>query len=242
MTHPPAGLRRRRFSGSLLGAALSVGLATARAQAPGQAPAPAQPNLVEGVHYLRLLDAVPTVGAGTIEVIEFFWYECPHCNAFEPALDAWSQRLPVDVALRRVPVWFREEPFGPQQRLFYALEGLGALPALHRRVFQAIHQERVRLRTPDEMATFVAANGVEPAKFLAAYQSFAVQARAQQARQTAAAYRIDAVPAMGVHGRYTTTGALATSGQAAHGSANVNDRMLGVVDTIVARVRQGARS
>jgi thiol-disulfide isomerase/thioredoxin len=105
--------------------------------------------------------------AGKIEVIEFFWYECPHCNAFEPALDAWAKRAPDDVAFRRVPVWFREEPFAPQQRLFFTLETLGLLPTLHRKVFSTIHGERTRLRTPKTSPPFALANGVDPVKFMA---------------------------------------------------------------------------
>ncbi len=221
-------LTRRDFSHRLLGVAGAV-------LAP---PALAQKAPVEGVHYIRLAEPVPVAVPGKIEVIEFFWYECPHCNAFEPALDAWAKKLPDDVAFRRVPVWFREEPFGAQQRLFYALEALGLLPTLHRKVFTTIHSEHTRLRTPEDFAAFALRNGVDPLKFMAAYNSFSVQSKALQARQTASAYKIDAVPAMGVHGRYYTNGNLANGG-AAGGSVN---RMLGVVDALIARVRQGTRA
>src|SRR3982751_109590 len=112
-------LTRRDFSCRLLGAGLAGALPVA---------AGAQGGLVEGVSYIRLAQPAPTAAGGKIEVIEFFWYECPHCNAFEPALEAWAKRQPDDVAFRRVPVWFREEPFGAQQRLFYALESMGLLP------------------------------------------------------------------------------------------------------------------
>ena len=111
-------------------------------------------------------------GVGKVEVIEFFWYDCPHCNAFEPALEAWAKKLPADVVLRRVPVWFREEPFGAQQRLFYALETLGLSPTLHRKVFVAIHNDRARLRTPEDIAAFaLTKNGVDPIRFMAVYSS-----------------------------------------------------------------------
>ena len=221
-------LTRRDFSHRLLGVAGAV-------LAP---PALAQKAPVEGVHYIRLAEPVPVAVPGKIEVIEFFWYECPHCNAFEPALDAWAKKLPDDVAFRRVPVWFREEPFGAQQRLFYALEALGLLPTLHRKVFTTIHSEHTRLRTPEDFAAFALRNGVDPLKFMAAYNSFSVQSKALQARQTASAYKIDAVPAMGVHGRYYTNGNLANGG-AAGGSVN---RMLGVVEALIARVRHGTRA
>jgi thiol:disulfide interchange protein DsbA len=223
-------LTRRDFSHRLLGAGLAGALAT-----PAIA---AQSAPVEGVHYVRLAEPAPAGVPGKIEVIEFFWYECPHCNAFEPALDAWAKRQPEDVAFRRVPVWFREEPFSAQQRLFYALEALGALPTLHRKVFFAIHVEHTRLRTPEDLAAFALRNGIDPLKFMAAYNAFGVQSKSLQARQTAAAYKIDAVPAMGVQGRYYTNGTLANAGAA----AGSNERMLDVVDALVAKVRQGSRA
>jgi thiol:disulfide interchange protein DsbA len=220
---------RRAFSRCLLGTGLGGALA---------GPSHGQSAPSEGVNYVRLADPVATAPAGKIEVIEFFWYECPHCNAFEPALDAWAKRLPEDVAFRRVPVWFREEPFGAQQRLFYALEALDLVPTLHRKVFQIIHAERTRMRTPEDFAAFVLKNGVDPIKFITAYNAFSVQSKSLQARQTASAYKIDAVPAMGVHGRYYTNGNLANAGLPP-GSV---DRMLGVVDALIARVRQSGRA
>jgi thiol:disulfide interchange protein DsbA len=220
-------LTRRDFSSCLIGAGLGGALPGAFAQA-----AP-----TEGVHYVRLAEPAPAP-AGKIEVIEFFWYECPHCNALEPALDAWARRLPDDVTFRRVPVWFREEPFGPQQRLFYTLEALGLVATLHRKVFQAIHGERTRLRTAEDMAAFALKNGADPIAFMTTYNSFGVQTKAQQARQTASAYKIDAVPAMGVQGRYYTNGNLANAGL----PPGPIDRMLGVVDALVGKVRQGSRA
>jgi protein dithiol oxidoreductase (disulfide-forming) len=220
-------LNRRDFSTCLIGAGLGGAVPRALAQA----------RPTEGVHYIRLAEPAPAP-AGKIEVIEFFWYECPHCNALEPALDAWARRLPDDVAFRRVPVWFREDPFGPQQRLFYTLDALGLVPTLHRKVFQTIHGERTRLRTAEDMAAFALRNGVDPMAFMTAFNSFGVQTKAQQARQTASAYKIDAVPAMGVHGRYYTNGNLANAGL----PPGPIDRMLAVVDALVGKVRQGSRA
>ena len=219
---------RRGFSAGLLGAGLGNVLSM---------PALAQATPTEGVHYIRLAEPVAAAAAGKIEVIEFFWYECPHCNAFEPALEAWIKRQGDDVAFRRVPVWFREEPFSIQQRLFYTLEALGLVPTLHRKVFRAIHSERTRLRSAEDLAAFALKNGVDPVNFMTTYNSFGVQSKSQQARQTASAYKIDAVPAMGVHGRYYTNGNLANTGLPP-GSV---DRMLSVVDALIARVRQGSR-
>jgi thiol:disulfide interchange protein DsbA len=200
--------------------------------------AAAQLAPVEGTHYLRVSPPAPTAAPpGKIEVIDFFWYECPHCNAFEPALDAWAKRLPEDVAFRRMPVWFREEPFGPQQRLFYTLETLGLAPALHRKVFHLIHDEHVRLRTAEDISAFALTNDLDPVKFMTVYNSAAVRTRSQQARQIATAYGLDGVPAMGVQGRYFTNGTLANGGVA----GGANERMLAIVDALLIQARQGPR-
>jgi len=214
-------MKRRDFSASLLAA----GIAGLPLQALAQGAWP-----VEGTNYVRLTQPVPVPSNGKIELIEFFWYGCPHCNAFEPTLDAWQKKLPDDVAFKRVPVAFSEEPFVAHQRIFYALESMGLVDKMHRKVFYAIHNERMRLAKPDEIATFMGKNGVDPAKFLEAYDSFSVQTKAAQARQLAQAYKIDAVPAMGVQGRYYITGTMAGG----------NEKMPAVVDALVQRIRKGA--
>jgi thiol:disulfide interchange protein DsbA len=214
-------MKRREFSASFLAAGMAGLPLPALAQ--GAWP-------VEGTNYVRLSQPVPVSSNGKIEVIEFFWYGCPHCNAFEPTLDAWLKKLPDDVAFKRVPVAFSEDPFVAHQRTFYALDSMGLLDKMHRKVFYAIHNERMRLAKPDEIAAFMGKNGVDPAKFLEAYNSFTVQTKASQARQLAQAYKIDAVPAMGVQGRYYITGTLAGG----------NEKMPAVVDALVQRIRKGA--
>src|SRR6266496_6569180 len=129
-------MNRREFS---VGAACI--LATASLGLTGAAFAQAK-KPEEGSEYLTLDKRVNSDSpAGKVEVIEFFWYSCPHCNVFEPKLDAWSKKLPPDVVFKRVPVAFRDD-FVPQQRLYYTLEALGKLNELHAKVFQAIHGER----------------------------------------------------------------------------------------------------
>jgi len=217
-------IERRHFSAALVGTGLGAatyGLAT---------PALAQGGPVEGTHYVRLSQPLPAAGGGKVEVIEFFWYGCPHCNAFEPTLDAWTKRLPADVAFRRVPVAFRDEPFGAHQRIYYALEAMGQLDAVHRKVFFAIHNERAKLDKPADIAAFMAKNGIDSAKFLDVYNSFSVQTKARQAKQLAEAYKIDGVPAMGIHGRYFTSVTL----------AGTPERTLAVTEYLVGQVRKGA--
>ena len=216
-------MKRREFSFSLLG--VGAGVAALGWAAPGFA----QGVPVEGTHYVRLSQPVPAGPAGKIEVIEFFWYGCPHCNAFEPTLEPWVRQLPADVAFHRVPVAFSAEPFVAHQRIFYALDSLGLVAAMHRKVFYAIHNDRLRLDKPVDIAAFMTRNGVDAAKFIEAYDSFAVQAKAKQATQQAAAYKIDGVPAIGIQGRYYTSGSL----------AGTNEKALAVADYLVQRVRKG---
>ncbi len=213
-------MKRRQFSISLLGAG------AAALALPGAAPAQGGP--VEGRHYIRLTQPVPvSAPPGKIEVIEFFWYGCPHCAAFEPALEIWVRQLPDDVAFRRVPVAFRPEPYVPHQRLFYALDSLGLVPSLQRKVFYAIHVERQRLDNPAEITAFATKNGVDPAKLMEAFNSFGTQARLKQADQLVDSYKIDGTPSIGVHGRFYTSGTLAGD----------NERSLLVTDFLLQKLR-----
>ncbi|HWH82615.1 MAG TPA: thiol:disulfide interchange protein DsbA/DsbL [Burkholderiaceae bacterium] len=215
-------MNRRSFSlTALLGAAA---FGTTR-------PLRAQGGPVEGAQYVRLMQPLPvSVEPGKIEVIDFFRYGCPHCYAFEPTLDAWARQLPDDVVLRRVPAAFGIESFAAHQRIYYALDTLGLLPTLHRKVFNAIHQERLRLDQPAEISAFVERNGADAAKFMEAYGSFGVQARVRQANQLVGGYKIDGVPALGIHGRFYTSGTLTGD----------NTRALAVTDYLVQRLRKPA--
>lgn len=215
-------MKRRDFSISLAGGGLGLALGS---------PALAQGGPVEGTHYVRLSQPAPVSLPSPdkkIEVVEFFWYECPHCNAFEPALEAWSQRLAADVSFRQVPVGFTAR-HQIAQKAFYALEEMGQLGALHKRIFAAIHVQNQRLLSEKAYTDFVAANGVDATQFASAMRSFSVTTKANRARQLSEAYKIDGVPAMGVQGRFYTAGSLAGS----------NDRTLAVVDFLIQRVRQG---
>jgi thiol:disulfide interchange protein DsbA len=215
-------MKRRQFSATLLGLTATGGAALAL-------PARAQGAPVEGTHFVRLTPPVATSSPGRIEVIEFFWYGCPHCNAFEPALDAWSKALPADVVFRRVPAAFTAS-WVPHQRIFYALESLDLLPTMHRKVFYAIHGQRLRLDKPADIIAFMVSNGIDAAKFGQAYDSFTVQTKVRQATQLSTAYKIDGVPALGVQGRFYTSGPLAGS----------NERSLLVADYLIERSRKGA--
>ena len=177
-------------------------------------------------YYVLEKPAAVEAPAGKIEVVEFFWYSCPHCNAFESALDAWSKKLPKDVVLRRVPVAFQDS-FAPQQRLFFSLEAMGLLPKLHAKVFNAIHVERLNLAKGEAIIDWVAQQGVDKTKFTEQFNSFSIASKASKATQLQNSYRVEGVPALGIAGRFYTDGSIAKS----------MERALQVVDALVADVR-----
>jgi thiol:disulfide interchange protein DsbA len=215
-------MKRREFSkgaaGVLAGATLGLhGLASAQSRKPEN-----------GVEYVTLDKPVNTdVPPGKIEVIEFFWYSCPHCNAFEPKLNAWMQRLPADVVVKRVPVAFRDD-FVPQQRLFYTLEAMGKLEPLHAKVFHAIHAERAGLARGEQIVEWVDKQGVDKAKFLELYNSFSISSKARRAAQLQDQFKVTGVPSLGIAGRYYTDGELARN----------MDRALQVTDYLIAETRK----
>ena len=143
----------------------------------------------DGTEYLTL-DKRGAVDApqGKVEVIEFFWYSCPHCNAFEPRLEAWIKKQPADVVVRRVPVAFRDD-FVPQQRLFYTLEAMGKLDELHGKVFQAIHADREPINREDSILEWAGKQGLDTDKFKELYNSFSVSGKARRATQLQDAYQ-----------------------------------------------------
>ena len=193
-------MNRREFSAITAGvlAAAALGLpAAVFAQAK-------KPN--EGTDYLRLDKTVPVdAPPGKVEVIEFFWYACPHCNKLEPRLEEWMKKLPPDVVFKRVPVSFRDD-FVPQQRLYYALEAMGKVDELHAKVFQAIHVNHELLNREDLILPWVAKQGLDPAKFKELYNSFSISSKARRATQLQDAYKVQGVPAFGVAGRYYVEG------------------------------------
>lgn len=219
-------MKRRDFSLAAVGAATVAGLPlAAQAQGPAAAKKPA-----EGKDYLSLDKRVPTdVGAGKIELIEFFWYSCPHCNTFEPTFEAWKKNAPQNLAIRRVPVAFNAS-FVPQQKLYYALEGMGKLPELHTKVFRAVHVERLPLNKDELIYEWIAKQGVDAKKFKEVYTSFTVANQIRKATQLQNDYQVEGVPSMGVAGRYYTDGTMAGN----------MDNVLRVVEHLVGQAQKKA--
>lgn len=185
-------------------AALSLSLLALTASA-----APENPK--NGVDFRTLSKAQQVTPGKKVEVTEFFWYSCPHCHAFEPALENWVKKQGANIVFKQVPIAFNES-FVPQQRLYYALEALGLTAQLNPKVFHAIHVERQPLDTEASITDFIAKQGVDKQKFVAMYNSFGVQAKVRTATQLQAAYQIDGVPTIAIGGRYITSPSIAGAG------------------------------
>lgn len=173
--------------------------------------------LTAGIDYAEV-SPQPTDSPGKVEVVEFFWYGCPHCYDLEPALEAWVKKLPKDVVFKRVPAAFNEQ-WAIAGRVYYTLDAVGEVERLHRALFDAIHRDHLRITSDSEMADWLKKQHVDVAKYAAAYKSFAVDSRLKRAVVLLQDYRvngapaIDGVPAIVVQGRYLVNGSMAGSHQ-----------------------------
>ena len=179
------------------------------------------------IQYGELNPPQPTESKGKIEVIEFFWYGCPHCFNLEPYIETWLKKLPPDVEFRRVPAVFNTR-WAHDAAIFYTLEALGVLDRLHRPLFDAIHKSNLRTDNEAALSEWLQKNGVDPKKFIDTMKSFGVQSKLRRATQQTVAYKIDGTPAMAVAGRYTVS---AEQGRTQQG-------MLQAVDGLVAMARK----
>jgi protein dithiol oxidoreductase (disulfide-forming) len=179
------------------------------------------------IQYGELNPPQPVENASKIEVIEFFWYGCPHCYSLEPYIETWLKKLPPDVEFRRVPAVFNSR-WGHDAAIFYTLEAMGVLEKLHRPLFDAIHKSSLRTDNEAAFGEWLQKNGVDPKKFTDTMKSFGVQSKLRRATQQTVAYKIDGTPAMAVAGRYTVS---AEQGRTQQG-------MLQAVDGLVALARK----
>lgn len=165
---------------------------------------------VAGQHYRPLVPAQPTnVGPGKIEVVEVFWYGCPHCYSLEPFISGWLKNLPAGIEFVRLPVMW-----GPTHkahaRLYYTLQALGKLDALHQKAFDEIQRNGKPLAGSTDAETlrmqveFARANGIGESDYTKAFQSFAVQTRLQQATELERRYKVEGVPLIVINGKYVS--------------------------------------
>ena len=165
----------------------------------------------EGANYTRIVPAQPTsVAAGQVEVLEFFWYACPHCYAIDPLIETWKKTKPAYISFSRVPIMWNES-HRSLARLYYTLESMGKLDQLHGEVFKEVHVSGDALVAPDPtnavetermQTTFVKKFGISEDDFKKAYHSFAVDTALQRADQLMQRYRVDGVPTFVVNGKY----------------------------------------
>lgn len=176
--------------------------------------------------YRVLEGAQPGNDPDTIEVVEFFWYGCPHCYNFEPYVERWKQNQPEGVEFRYVPAVFspRWEVHG---RAYYTAAVLGVLDTFHDAMFRALHEDGRSLDTASKLGDFAAELGLDGEKFASTMNSFAVDAKIRQARSLQKAYGISGTPSVVIDGRYVTSGSMAGG----------FDRMIEVINERVAAIR-----
>ncbi|BAP42337.1 thiol:disulfide interchange protein DsbA/DsbL [Pseudomonas sp. 21LCFQ02] len=190
----------------------------------------AQP-IEAGKQYVELSSPVAVSEPGKIEVVELFWYGCPHCYAFEPTINPWADKLPADVHFVRIPALFGG-PWDAHGQLFITLEEMGVEHKVHAAIFDAIQNKRQRLTDPEDMAEFLATQGVDKDKFLSTFKSFAVKGKIAKYKELAKQYQVTGVPTMVVNGKYRFD--LGTSGGP--------EATLQVADQLIAKERAAAKA
>ena len=162
-------------------------------------------NLQEGKHYHRITPAVPTnVDEGKVEVLEVFWYGCPHCFDFEPYLANWKENIPENVSFLRMPAVLNRG-WVTHARAFYALETMGELERIHPIFFEAIHSQGRRLRDVESIARFLSQHEVDVEKFKSAYNSMYVETKIKRSDQIVRQYGVSSVPQVVINGKYRTS-------------------------------------
>lgn len=192
-------------------------------------------NPVNGVDYRTLEQPQPTSAGNKVEVTEFFWYACPHCNALEPALNDWVKKQGDNIVFKRVPVNFRES-FIPQQRLYYTLKEMGKLEEMHAKIFQAIHNGRQRLDTDAEVIEFIEKQGIDKNEFVKRYKSFSVGTKVTRAKYLQDTYNVDGVPMIAIDGRYLTAPSIVGAKMGRQSEKVLEEATLQVMSALVARV------
>lgn len=179
----------------------------------------------------RLIEQQAVAGP-RIEVIDFFWYGCPHCYTFQPALEDWIKRMPSDVSLRRIPAILRDN-WAPHARIYYTLEALGEVERLHQAVYHGYHVQELHMSKPEVMLQWAEKHGIDGRLWTEAYNSAAVSQKVQQAKELTADYNVQGTPSLVVDGRYLTSPAMARS----------EARMIPVLEELVriARARRAAK-
>ncbi len=205
---------------------------------------PAYGQLAKGSHYELHEQPQPTESGKKVEVIEFFWYACPHCFHLQPSLAAWLKRKPADVEFRRIPAVLQDS-WMQLARTYYTIEALGLVDKLHQGVFDAIHEQKIfdpryLLRDQKPLFDWVASKGVDRQKFVDTYNSFAVTSRTNRAVDLTRNYDVPYTPVLVVDGRYLISPSMKGNSNP-NGSTNY-DKFLENLDQLIAQARSKPRA
>ncbi|MGA0025250.1 MAG: thiol:disulfide interchange protein DsbA/DsbL [Burkholderiales bacterium] len=207
-------------------AALTLGIAAAHA---------AQP--VPGKEYAPVRPPQPTDSGAKIEVLEFFYYGCPHCNNLQPSLETWLKTKPADVEFRRMPAVF-QDGWVPLTRAYYAIEAMGLVEKLHQDMFETLHKKRIRLQNAEAIFDWAASKGVDRKKFADTYNSFGVNGRTQRSIELTRKYDIPGTPAIAIDGKFLTAPSMTLKAD----RTIDYDRFFQVVDALIAEARKAKGS
>jgi thiol:disulfide interchange protein DsbA len=194
---------------------------------------PADPK--SGLDYVTLAAPQPVQATGKkVEVIEFFMYHCPHCNAFEPQLEEWVKKQGDHILFKRIHMPFTG-PSDPEAHLHLTLEAMGKAEEMQPKVFKAVHVDRIRLTTDAAIIDWVARNGIDRAKFLDVWNSFGVMTKLRRAPQVMSNYKVDGVPTVVIDGKYQTSPATVENSVHARTEPELFAATLQVMDALVAK-------
>ncbi|ALK96297.1 thiol:disulfide interchange protein DsbA [Massilia sp. WF1] len=215
-------MRSLRFA--LLAASLVVSTAFA---------SPADPK--NGVDYVTLAQPQPVQATGKkVEVIEFFMYHCPHCNALEPQFEQWVKKQGDNIVLKRIHLTF-SGPNDPEAHLYLTLEALGKVDEMHAKVFKAIHVDRIRMKDDATVIDWVSKNGIDRTTFVNAWNSFGVMTKLRRLPQIIDAYKVDGAPTIVIDGKYQTSPATVYNSVKTNNEPQLFQATLQVMDALVAK-------
>jgi thiol:disulfide interchange protein DsbA len=183
----------------------------------------------EGEQYKALAQPQATASADKIEVVELFWYGCPHCYRLEPVIGNWLKNKPDDVEFVRMPA-IVGPPWELLAKAYYTAEFLGVMDTVHYALIDAIHKDKKKVVDEAAVQAIFEAQGVSAEDFRNTFNSFAVAVKVNNARMMTKRYAISGVPTIIINGKYNTSGSLAGS----------NENILKVVDYLVEQERQAA--
>ena len=188
-----------------------------------------------GADYQTLSAPQPVQTTGKkVEVIEFFAYHCPACNALEPTLNQWIKKQGDNIVMRRIHLPF-QGPTDPEAHLFLTLEAMGKLEEYHPRIFQAVHVQRQRLMRDDAIIDWATKNGLDRAKFIETWNSFAVNTKLRRLQQVSSNYKVTRTPTVIIDGKYVVSPDLVQQANNIRNPEQVMTATGQVLDALVAR-------